>query len=289
MSNTCYALSFLVLAGVFHAPAIAEEKPAPEPAPATAAEKLAPEPAACPHGLILIVDGAGGFQGAAKSLSRAVAEQCLPFDVEPFHWSHGYMRILSDYLDLSYSEEAASRLAATILLHKEQHPEQKIIVVVHSAGSLLVLLACKSLPPDCVERIIMLAPSVSNVCDVRPGLIVARQGVDVFYSVADWYYLGIGSAVLGTSDHRYRPAAGMFGFKKLSDDPADACLYSKLHQYAWHPGIILTGNFGGHFGVHKPDFVKTYVVPLLTLGDEPPPAATCCPLQECAPAPAPSK
>src|SRR5687768_11628734 len=68
-----------------------------------------------PRGLVLVVDGAGGFEGASRHFRQAAAESCLPFDVETFDWSHGYLRILADHLHLEHAREQGHRLAARII------------------------------------------------------------------------------------------------------------------------------------------------------------------------------
>src|SRR4051794_13481076 len=57
---------------------------------------LPPQPPVAPRALVFVIDGAGGFQAASKSLQQTVAEQGIPLQVEVVQWSHGYMRILAD-------------------------------------------------------------------------------------------------------------------------------------------------------------------------------------------------
>lgn len=217
-----------------------------------------------PNDLVIVVDGVGDLKGTADSLRKAVAKEELPLDVEPFLWSHGYMRMFADNFDKAYAEEAGHRLAATILARQESDPGRKIYLVGHSAGAFLVLTAAKSLPPDAVERIVLLEPGCSYYFDVRPGLLAARQGVDVFYSWLDVPFMCFGAVVFGTSDRAHVPAAGFIGFKTEPPCAADAPLYAKLRQYPWHPAFLLSGHFGDHFGVHADDFVCTYVLPMLS-------------------------
>src|SRR5205807_5852483 len=126
------------------------------------------------------------------------------------------------------------RLAELIVEHRQTHPETPIYLVAHSAGTGVVLTAAEWLPPDVVERIVLLAPAVSADHDLRAALAAARRGVDVFYSKADWWYLGMGVTVIGTSDRHWDPAAGRIGFRAEVRCQEDEWLYAKLHQHAWH-------------------------------------------------------
>jgi hypothetical protein len=45
--------------------------------------------------------------------------------------------------------------------------------------------------------------------------------------------------------------------------PEDARLYEKLRQHPWDRSMGWTGNNGGHFESHLPEFLRCYVLPLL--------------------------
>src|SRR5947207_2649584 len=73
--------------------------------------------------------------------------------------------------------------------------------------------AAEFLPPDSVERVVLLAPSVSAEYDLGPALACAREGIDVFHSGRDRAYLGLGVRLLGTADRHWSDAAGRVGFR----------------------------------------------------------------------------
>jgi len=141
----------------------------------------------------------------------------------------------------------------------------KVYLVGHSAGCAVILAAAEQLPPDSVDRIILLAPSVSMGYDLRSALRSAREGLDVFYSSRDYGYLGFCIAITGTADRKWCPAAGRVGFCPPCPNSADAALYTKLRQHAWDPAVEWTGNHGGHYGSHHPQFIRAYVLPLLAV------------------------
>jgi pimeloyl-ACP methyl ester carboxylesterase len=220
-------------------------------------------PPARPGGVVFSVDGAGDFQASTRALTRTIEEQGLPLLVQQVNWSHGYGRILSDHVDHSHARAEGRRLAEEVLVWRQQAPDLPIFLVGHSAGCGVILAAAESLPPETVERIVLLAPAVSAHHDLRPALRCARRGVEVFHSRSDWFYLGLGVGLVGTSDRQWDSAAGRVGFQPVICAPEDAVLYEKLRQHPWHRCVAWTGNKGGHYGGYQPGFLRAYVVPLL--------------------------
>ena len=218
-----------------------------------------PPPGAC--GVVFCADGAGGYGGTSRNLRQALARECRPLYVEEVPWSLG--RIAADHFDQCNIAEQARRLAAHVRDWQAQHPCQPVFLVGHSAGSAVVLEAACHLPPDSIDRIILLAPSVSVCYDLRRALASARCGIDVFTSRRDWWALGIGTRLFGTTDRQYTQAAGRVGFRPVVEGPCDPALYARLHQHPWEPCLRWTGHQGGHYGAYKPGFLHSYVLPLL--------------------------
>lgn len=214
--------------------------------------------------LVVVIGGAGGSKSSYNSLTRVVAEQCLPFQVEDYEWVHGgVIRFVADQCDCEYSRAAGRRLAGHLRGVLEQTPCKPIVLVAHSAGSAVALACAECLPPNSLERIILLAPSISRSYDLRPALICTREGIDVFCSEKDRMYLGIGIILLGTADGKYEPAAGRAGFRDPCPSCPDACLYAKVRSHPWDPCMAWTGHHGQHTGSFKDPFMRTQIVPLL--------------------------
>ena len=230
-------------------------------------EVYTPTVVAGQRGVIFAVDGAGDFQATSDSLRQAVAAERLPLCVEPFEWSHGYGRVLADQMDWDHAWEEGQYLARRVCAVRQVCPAAEVYLVGHSAGSAVVLAAAESLPPGSINRIVLLAPSVSDEYDLRPALRCACDGIDVFYSRRDTAYLGVGVAIVGTVDRRWCPAAGRVGFRPVVETPQDGQLYAKLRQHAWDPCVEWTGNRGGHYGGYQVCHLRAYVLPLLSPAD----------------------
>jgi pimeloyl-ACP methyl ester carboxylesterase len=213
--------------------------------------------------VVLVIDGAGGYPGAYRALSNAVAQQRLALQVESVVWGHGPGRFVADQVDTAYARAAGQQLAQEVRQLIQQAPDKPVYLVAHSAGTLVALSAAELLPPDTLERIVLLAPSVSRNYDVRPALASARRGIDVFCSRRDWFYLGLGIALLGTADGHREAAAGRTGFATPPPCTVDAALFARLHQHPWEPEAASLGNDGGHADTYKEGYLRAQLIPLL--------------------------
>jgi pimeloyl-ACP methyl ester carboxylesterase len=213
--------------------------------------------------VVLCVPGAGGFPLICETLAEGIQEQGLPLATEPFEWTHGYLRVLSDHLDTEHICCQAHRLAGRIAALKQECPTRSVSVLAHSAGCMVCLEAARLLPPNSLNHMILLAPAVSAEYDLRPALACAAGGVDVFYSRRDWWALGLGIAVLGTADRRWEAAAGRVGFQPEGVCPGDEALFARLRQHPWDWCMTWAGNWGGHYGAYRPTYLRAYVLPLL--------------------------
>lgn len=183
----------------------------------------------------------------------------MALEVHRFDWNYKNRFGLSDEVDVAHSRAQGQRLAQEVMLCRTTRPGIPIYIIGYSAGSAVALTAAESVPPDTVERMILLAPSVSKGYDLRRALGGTRSGIDVFVSERDRFWLGLGTAIIGTSDGQRQAAAGRVGFIPSADP-----LVTRLRQYPWDPSVAWTGNTGGHSGPLRPAFLEVYVLPLLS-------------------------
>jgi hypothetical protein len=211
--------------------------------------------------LVWVADGAGDLKGCSTALAKAG----VPAELAVFPWSHGHYRLLADQTDAAHAREQGAWLAGVVRERAAREPGRRVVLVGHSAGCAVVLAAGDALPPGAVDRVVLLAPSVSPGYDLRPTLRAAREGVDVFCSRKDWVACGAVVRVVGTTDAgRVRgPAAGRWGFRPAALTDAEA---ARLRHHYWDEDMARAGHDGGHHGVHAPGFVRAYLFPLLAGG-----------------------
>jgi len=216
-------------------------------------------------GVVFAINGSGNLQFTSTALEKAVADACLPLTVVTVDWSQG--SVVADHTDWQHAQEQGCRLAEQITAYHQAHPSQAIFLVAHSAGSGVALTAGAAVPPGSVNRIILLAPSVSTDYDLRPALRGTRDGMDVFYSRRDVFSLGFAVRFVGTSDGgQGRRAAGRVGFQTQSETVEDDLLFAKLRQHPWDRCQARGGNAGFHSGARRPRFLQDFILPLLDPG-----------------------
>ena len=213
--------------------------------------------------VVFCADGAGGFGGTSAALRENLGEKS-GVRVELFDWSHGKWRMLSDHLHHGNIVRQGQRLAREVQALKARQPDVSIYLVGHSAGSAVVLAAAESVPPGVVDRVVLLAPSVSSYYDLRPALSRSRLGIDAFISKSDWWILGVNMRLFGTTDGRWTTTSGRVGFQPVGRESDDVALYTGLRQHAWDPTLASTGHKGGHYGSFEDGYLRAYVLPLLT-------------------------
>lgn len=223
--------------------------------------------------LVWVVDGAGDLRGCSTALTRVNMPAGNPVELCPFPWSHGFRRVLIDQIDLPHAKMQGARLAAKIRERQALDPGRRVVVVAHSAGCAVALAAGECLPADSVDRMLLLAPSVSTDYDIRPALRAAREGLDVFCSKKDRLALGVGVRMVGTTDKFLGAAAGLHGFK-MSGSPVQDAEATRLRQHFWSAEMARTGHTGGHYGVHAPAFIQAYLFPAFGVRGEPVPTVT---------------
>jgi pimeloyl-ACP methyl ester carboxylesterase len=214
-----------------------------------------------PLGILFIVNGSNADYTVSENIDLIVAHDKLPLQVETVRWCR-CANMCRDHLDYDAQIAGAQNLTAMILGYRRQCPHGNIYVMGHSAGCHVALVAAGNLPPDTLDRVVLLAPSVSNEYDLRPALRACRRGILHFYSKED-QVVQIGAEMLRTADLRYTKMAGETGFIPLPPTVPDAKLYWKLRQYYWHPDLHRAGHCGGHYGHTKVGFLDACVLPLM--------------------------
>jgi len=186
---------------------------------------------------------------------------------EIFDWTTGHASLMLYHVQAwQRNQSVAGCLADHIAAIQSRQPNRPIVLVGHSGGGAMAVMALDQLPPGFkIQQAILLAPDVSPSYPLETALGKTVQGIDVFYSNLDWVVLGAATYTVGTIDRVWTPAAGMVGFRtQQSSDVLGKNLYAtKLHQHGYDPAMSFSGHFGGHFTCTLPEFVKSYVSPVL--------------------------
>jgi pimeloyl-ACP methyl ester carboxylesterase len=192
--------------------------------------------------LVFVANGVGGSTLVSDNLLELNGEKHLGLRIQMVPWCR-HNSLFMDLTDHEAQLNAAARIACSVSAIRKDCPSARIFFVGHSAGARVVLAASEMLPPQSVDRIIVLAPAVSYTYDLTTALKTSRYGIDNFFSSED--------SVLDSENWHYRNAdgpkthaAGRAGFHLVSYDRQDVDLYRNLRQYRWTAEF--NGN-GGHY------------------------------------------
>lgn len=201
----------------------------------------------------IVVPGAGGDGAWYDGLRQALRADGTAVHVH--RW--GSAVVFRNFSDRAVHVDAEAKLAAYLDTLTTQ--TRRVDIVAHSAGC-GVALGAVARSRRGVDRLVLLAPSVSPAYDLRTALTRVRGTVHVFYSERDTLFLRWRTGTFGTYDRVKSPAAGFGGFDVTALDAFSA---SRLKQHPWRVDWRAHHNDGGHFGATAGPFVQAVIVPLL--------------------------
>jgi pimeloyl-ACP methyl ester carboxylesterase len=211
-------------------------------------------------GVIFLVEGVGGANLLTLGSEIACRRAGLPHAVRRFRWSHGFGRVFEDLQDIAHVMAKGEELAKEIRAVRADDPDARVFLVAHSGGTGVAVRAAESLPPDAIERMVLLSSALSPTYDLSHALAACRRGVVSYHSTHDFLILGWGTRQFGTIDRKFVSSAGRAGFVVPEGLPSGAeGPYSRLIQIPWTPCMILDGNWGNHNATIFPRFLSREV------------------------------
>jgi pimeloyl-ACP methyl ester carboxylesterase len=202
--------------------------------------------------IIFVVPGVGGNVGGMKTALENNSRE-----VRVVTWGAPAPLFFLNFSNKQIHDAAEQKLAKTIAQWKAEHADGEVDLVGHSAGCGVILGALNILDDTKVNRVVLLAPSVSPTYDLDPAIEKIAGQLHVFYSDQDRLFLGWRTNHFGTYDRIKTRAAGNRGF--VGDYSSE-----KLVQHSYQPQWRELGNDGGHFGTISEKFVREIVAPLLS-------------------------
>ena len=235
-----------------------------------AAHSHAPMPADVPpfgqNVSLVYVPGIGGYGHEDHGWIDGLKAGGYAGKTEVWDWT-GKLGPVSALWAHARQRSQARRIADRIREIHSQSPAAPLVLVGHSAGAGLVVMAMEDLPSDLhVDEVVLLAPALSRTYDLTRALRHVDGHADVFYSQRDTLVLAVGTFLLGTVDGIHAEAAGHGGFVKPSGR-GDAT-YAKLTNHPYSDDRRLRGDDGGHAGILSPAVATAVIAPLLP-GHEP--------------------
>jgi pimeloyl-ACP methyl ester carboxylesterase len=216
------------------------------------------------RGVVFVVDGIGGMDLLCSSAKLAFSPKRVPHEVRMFSWSHGVGQHFLDLLDRPHLLRKSRELADAVNVVLATDSTTPVYLIGRSGGAALVIHTAEQLPPQSLERIILLSAGLSSGYDLRPALRAVRGEIVSFHSKNDQFVLNWGTRTFGTLDRVRSPGAGLAGFVLPKDlDDAGRIQYQRLVQVPWQPRMLCFGHTGGHLSTALPLFLAAEVTPWL--------------------------
>lgn len=209
------------------------------------------------RGLTLVLGGIEGPSQYGAAMVRGVLCSGYRGAVEFFPWNRGIPILCSlrNLTDRKHHDRQARLLVDRILAHYEMFPDAPVNLLAQSGGCWITVRALEMLPPDAgVHAVVLLAPSISPGYDIAVASSRCAGGLVSIGGPGDFFFLGLGTMVFGTSDRVHTPSAGLVGWHHHPPGFVEA---------RWHPDWVRFGYIGNHTTTSANRFVRFVVVPML--------------------------
>lgn len=209
------------------------------------------------RGLTIIAGGIEGPSPYNHAMCMGMLGSRWRGAVVRFKWNGGvpFLRSARNLMSPAHHERQSDKLARMIVMQRTAHPDGPIHLIAQSGGCWIVIRALEKLPADIrVQSAVLLCPSISPGCDTAAAASRCTHRMVSMGSPGDFFFLGIGTLLFGTSDRVHTPAAGFVGWHH---HPAN------FVEARWHPDFLRHGYVGNHVSTSQVCFVREVIAPLL--------------------------
>ena len=217
-------------------------------------------PARRRRGLTIILGGIEGPSVYNLNMARGILRSRHRGAVVRFDWNKGvpFVRSLVNLIDTRHQERQAAAIVEYIVTYRREHAEAPIHLVAQSGGCWITIRVLESLPSEiCIQTAVMIAPSMSPGYDISRAADRCAGGLFSFGSAGDYFFLGLGTLMFGTSDRVFTPSAGLLGWHYQ---------HPKFTDARWHPAWLWMGNLGNHTMSGATHFMEHVIGKVLTKG-----------------------
>jgi hypothetical protein len=227
--------------------------------PIQAASTVAP---VISHRYLVHLPGMAGWIDADTTLVQGLGDGNVADHLEIYDWTHPNWMI-GAVRAYAHNRAEAHKIADGIAAKLREQPDAQIVLTSWSAGGAVTIWALEDLPEGVqVQSALLVEPAVDPDHDLTMALRHIRGHLFVTHSGGDFFMLGIGTILVGTSDDGvHTVAAGDGGFRKPPN--ADEGQYRKLVEIPYRSDWIKYGDYGGHAGPLGRKFAKEILGPIL--------------------------
>lgn len=228
-------------------------------------QHLATDPQRLERGKVIVLPGIEGPSIWNYELVTGLVDGGINCAIKRYEWGTSIPGgALINLADLPANRRKATQLAQRIVAYRERYPGRPVVLVGHSGGAGMALLALERLPTNVkVEAAFLLAAAVGPSFDTRPAREHLSGALINCYSRHDALLLGLGTSIFGTVDREFGFAAGAVGFRESATRESSRLSsgFAPLHQVEWTPSFIKLGNIGQHESWTNRYFVRKWLAP----------------------------
>ncbi len=201
------------------------------------------------RGLVLVLGGIEGPSQYNYDMVRALLRSRYRGSVVRVDWNAGipFLRSLVNLISRRHKQRQSVNLARLIVEHQRAYPDSPVGLIAQSGGCYIVVRALEQLPDAVqVQTAILLAPSISPGYDITVAADRCKDGLISVGGPGDFFFLGLGTLLFGTSDRVFSPSAGWVGWHHRPPGFVEA---------RWHPSWVRFGYYGNHTSSSSPRFI----------------------------------
>lgn len=209
------------------------------------------------RGLTLILGGIEGPSSYNYAMGMGLLRAGYRGAVVRFHWNAGIpiVRSAINLMSRSHHERYSDELAREIEQQFRAHPGAPISLIAQSGGCWIVVRALEKLPPDVrVHCAVLLAASISPRADLGAAAAKCARGLYSVGGPGDFFFLGVGTTVCGSSDRVFGPCIGLLGLRGTAQG---------LVELRWRPEWLRHGYLGNHTSSAAQRFIECVIADLI--------------------------
>ncbi len=209
------------------------------------------------RGVIIVLGGVEGPSFFNQQMVVGLLRSRYRGAVVRIDWNGGLFlwRSIVNLMSRRHHDEQARRVAEFILDYRRQYREAPISIVAQSGGCWIAIRALQCLPQEVqIETAALLAPAMSSGYDHSAAVSRCRRGLLSLGGPGDFFFLGLGTMLLGTSDRVFSPSAGLVGWHYKPAGFVEA---------RWHPEWLRHYYVGNHTSSATAGLIAHVVAPWL--------------------------
>ncbi|MBX3395690.1 MAG: hypothetical protein KF841_10015 [Phycisphaerae bacterium] len=209
------------------------------------------------RGLVLVLGGIEGPSPYNRSMALGILASRFRGAVIRLDWNDGipFWRSIVNLMWPPHQERQVARIVEFLSSYRRAHPDSPVHIISQSGGTWITLRVLESLPSDVrIRSALLIAPSVSPGYDIRAAANRCEDSLISVGSAGDFFFLGLGTLLFGTSDRKFTPSAGLVGWHHQHPRFIDA---------RWHPEWLRFGYMGNHTTSTSARFIRRVLAPQL--------------------------